>query len=128
ASQNDTIYYRFTFKSDGINTNKEGWMIDNMSGHMTILHPVKEISQIDNIVVYPNITNGIVNIEMKKKSEKDVIQNLELYNSDGKLVERFGQNYTKLLIDLSNHPTGMYYLNVTINKKVSKFKILYEKN
>ncbi len=125
---NDTIYYKFTFKSDGINTNKEGWMIDNMNAHNTIIHPVKEISQIDNIVVYPNITNGIVNVEMKKTANTDVIQNIELYNSEGKLVESYGQNYTKVVLDISKHKAGMYYLNVTINKKVSKFKILYEKN
>lgn len=128
TSQNDTIMYRFTFKSDGINTNKEGWMIDNMNAHTTIIHPVKEISQIDNIVVYPNITNGIVNVEMKKKSETDVISNIQLFDNEGKLVETYGQNYTKVVLDISKHKAGMYYLNITINKKVSKFKIVYEKN
>lgn len=128
TSQNDTIMYKFTFKSDGINTNKEGWMIDNLIGHTTILHPVKEISQIDNIVVYPNTTNGIVNVEMKKTSNTDVIQNIQLFDNEGRLVETFGQNYTKVVLDISKHKAGLYYLNVTINKKVSKFKIIYEKN
>lgn len=125
---NDTIMYRFTFKSDGVNTNKEGWMIDNMNAHTTIVHPVKEISQIDNIVVYPNITNGIVNVEMKKKSETDVISNIQLFDNEGRLVETYGQNYTKVVLDISKHKPGMYYLNITINKKVNKFKVIYEKN
>jgi hypothetical protein len=128
ANMNDTLLFRFTFKSDSINTNKEGWMIDNFLAHKTIIHPVKEISEIDNIVVYPNITNGIVNIEMKKKADTDAIQNLQLFNSEGKLIETYGPNYTKVVLDISKHKAGMYYLHVTINKKVSKFKILYEKN
>ncbi len=126
--QNDSVVFRYTFKSDSVNTYKEGWMIDNMFVHTTILHPVKEISQIDNIVVYPNITNGIVNVEMKKKGETDVIQNIQLFNNEGKLVESYGQNYTKVVLDISKHKPGMYYLNITINKKVNKFKVIYEKN
>jgi hypothetical protein len=128
ASLNDTILYRFTFKSDTINTNKEGWMIDNFFFQNTIVHPVKEISNIDDLVVYPNVTNGIINVEMKKTSQTDMIDNIELVNEEGKIIERYGQNYTKVVLDISNHKTGLYYLKVTINKKVNKFKILYEKN
>ncbi len=128
ANQNDSILFRFTFKSDSINTNKEGWMLDNFLASRTIVHPVKENSQIDNLVVYPNITDGIVNVEMKKKSDTDAIHNIELYDNEGKLVESYGRNYTKVVLDISKHKEGIYYLHVTINKKISKFKLIYEKN
>jgi hypothetical protein len=128
ANLNDSLFIRFRFKSDSVQTNQEGWMIDNFMAMQTIIHPVKEISQIDNIVVYPNVTNGVLNVEMKKRSDKDVIQNIDLFDESGRLVENFGQNYTKVVLDISKHKPGNYYLKVTINNKVSKFKILYEKN
>ena len=128
ANSNDTVLFKFTFKSDSINTNKEGWMIDNMNAHTTIFHPVKEISQIDELVVYPNLTNGIVNVELRKTSPSDVIDNIDLVTVDGKIIERFGLNYTKVVIDLSKHLPGIYYLKVTANKKTKLHKIIYEKN
>lgn len=128
ANFNDTILFRYTFKSDSVNTNKEGWMIDNFMSHTTIFHPVKEISQIDEIVVYPTITNGIVNVEVKKTSPTDIIDRIELLNADGKIMEWYGQNYTKVVLDLSKHTPGIYYVKISINKKSMTRKIVYEKN
>lgn len=128
ANFNDTILFRYTFKSDSVNTNKEGWMIDNFMAHTTIFHPVKEISQIDEVVVYPTITNGIVNVEVKKTSPTDIIDKIELLNVDGKIMEWYGQNYTKVVLDLSKHIPGIYYVKISINKKSMTRKIIYEKN
>lgn len=128
AHQNDTLYFRFSLKSDGTQTNKEGWMIDNFRFESTILHPVKEISQLDPVVVYPNITTGMVNIEMKKLKDTDMIDDIELIDESGRVVERFGKNYTKVVLDISNHKPGLYYLRVTIHNKAQLFKLVYEKN
>lgn len=128
AQQNDTLYFRFSLKSDGIQNNKEGWMIDNFRFETTILHPVKEISQIDPVVVYPNITTGIVNVEMKKLKDSDGIDDIELIDESGRVVERFGKNYTKVVLDISNHKPGLYYLRVTSHNKTQLFKVVYEKN
>ncbi len=125
--QNDSIYFRFTLKSDGIQTNKEGWMIDNFMASFTIFHPVKEISQTDPVVVYPNVTSGIVNVEMKKLKDTDMIDDIELIDESGRVVERFGKNYTKVVLDISNHKPGLYYLKVTTHSKTQSFKVLYEK-
>lgn len=127
-SQNDSLFFRFTLKSDGIQNNREGWMIDNFMTNFTIFHPVKEISQIDPVVVYPNITTGIVNIEMKKINDSDEIDDIELIDESGRVVERFGKNYTKVVLDISNHKPGLYYLRVTIHNKAQLFKLVYEKN
>lgn len=127
GNQNDTLYFRFSLKSDGIQNNKEGWMIDNFMYSTTVLHPVKEISQIDQVVVYPNITTGIVNVEMKKLKDTDMIDDLELIDESGRVVERYGKNYTKVVLDISNHKPGLYYLKVTTHSKTQSFKILYEK-
>jgi len=127
VSQNDTLYFRFSLKSDGIQTNKEGWMIDNFMYSTTILHPVKETSELGPVVVYPNITTGIVNVEMKKLKDSDMIDDIELIDESGRVVERFGKNYTKVVLDISNHKPGLYYLKVTTPSKTQSFKLLYEK-
>lgn len=128
AYQNDTIMFRFTFKSDSVNSDQEGWMIDNFMIQPTFIHPVKETSNVGDIVVYPNKSSGIVNVEMSKKSNSDVINNIELFNIEGKRLETYGQNYTKVVLDISKYPPGIYFLKVTIGKKTTSHKIIYEKN
>lgn len=128
AHLNDTIFCRFTFYSDNINTNKEGWMIDNFQARTTIIHPVKEISQIDDVVVYPNISTGMVNVEMKKTKPTDAIDNIEMIDESGKVVETFGKNFTKVVLDIKKHKPGLYYFRVTTNNKPKLFKVIYEKN
>jgi len=128
SAANDSLLFKFTFKSDSINNNKEGWMIDNMWAYMTNLHPVKQVSQTDYLSVYPNVTNGIVNVEVKKYREDDVILKMELLNSEGKVIESYGQNKMKVVLDISKHPPGIYHLNVTTNVKSSSQTILLEKN
>ena len=126
--QNDTVFFRFTLKSDGNHTNQEGWIIDNINAHMTIIHPVKETSQIDNIVVYPNVTSGIVNVEMKKINNTDMIDNIEVLDESGRVIEAYGKNYTKVVLDIRKHKPGLYYFRVTTNNKPKLFKVVYEKN
>lgn len=125
---NDTIYFRYTFKSDSLNTNKEGWMIDNFMAYNTYFHPVKQLSQETYMNVYPNITNGILNVEGKKYNENDAILKLELVDLQGKVLESYGQNKLKVVLDISKYPPGMYHLNVTTNVKSTSHTILLEKN
>lgn len=124
---NDTILMRYTFKSDSINTNKEGWMIDNLVAYYSIMHPVKEISMADYLNVYPSTTNGIVNVEAKKLNERDIITSMELISSDGKVLERYGQNNIKTVIDISHYPSGSYFLKVTTNVKTKTVPITLER-
>lgn len=128
TNANDTMMFKFTFKSDSINNPKEGWMIDNMMAYFTMLHPVKSVSQTDYLSVYPNITNGILNVEAKKQSEKDAILSMELVNIEGKVIESYGHNKTKVVLDISKHPPGLYHLKVTTNVQSSTFTVLLEKN
>ncbi len=121
------ILMRFTFKSDSIQTNKEGWMIDNFSGFQTLVHPIKENSQVEELMVYPNVTNGIVNVEIKKTSPEDYINNIELLDLNGRVVDAYGRNFTKVVLDISKHKEGVYYMRVSYRNKVRKVKVVYEK-
>lgn len=128
TSINDTIYFRYTFKSDAVNTNKEGWMIDNFLAYYTYAHPVKQLSQAEYMNVYPNITEGILNVEGKKYNEDDAILKMELLDVEGKVLESYGHNKLKVVLDISKYPAGMYHLNVTTNVKSTSHTILLEKH
>ena len=69
------------------------------------------------IVMYPNPTNGILNIVLSSVNEKTTIQ---IVNALGQVLineKVLGENST---IDLSNLPTGMYFVNVLENNTAIK--------
>ena len=119
---------RFSIKSDSIDNDKEGWMIDNLLGHVTLIHTVNEKEPVDYLKVYPNKTNGIVHIEAEKRQEYHIIENMELVNVEGKVVERFGKSPIKFYIDIGNHSSGLYFLKVNTNVKSQTFPIFLENN
>lgn len=125
---NQPFIIRYTFKSDSIDNNKEGWMIDNMLMHLTYLHGAINEKEQPYLKVYPNTTTGIVHIETMKLQEYHIIEQMELISVDGKVVETFGKAPTKFYIDISKHASGMYYLKVTTNKKTETFPVVLSKN
>jgi len=127
-SFNDSIYFRYTFKSDSINTNKEGWMIDNMMAHISIMHPVKEVNKKDYMNVYPNPTKDIVNIEIQKIQDFHIIENMELINSEGTCMMQWKNIPVKFWFDTSKYPDGVYYLKVKTNIKSETIPIVVRKN
>lgn len=127
-SFNDSIYFRYTFKSDSINNNKEGWMIDNMMTHISIMHPVKEVNKKDYINVYPNPTKDIVNIEIQKIQDFHIIENMELVGEDGTLISQWKNVPTKFWFDTSKYPDGIYFLKVKTNIKSETIPIVVKKN
>lgn len=128
AAANDSLWYRFTFKSDTNQTNQEGWVIDNFMAHPTVMHPVKENSAPDQMKIYPNITNGIVNIESRKKGAVNKIDNIILVDMNGKIIEDYGPNNNKVTIDLSKHPPGPYFITIRIGNQVESHTVIYAKD
>jgi hypothetical protein len=125
-SFSDSLMFRYTLKSDAINNNKEGWIIDNLISHITIIHTVNEIKQEKYMTAVPNPTTGRIDISTKKLDEFHIIQKIELINIEGKLVQKWGISPTKFYVDISNHPNGIYFLNVKTNKNSETFKIVLE--
>jgi Secretion system C-terminal sorting domain len=124
----DTILFRFTFKSDSINTGKDGWMIDNMMAHITIIHTAKSTVQTDYINVYPNPSGNIVHIEAEKLEDFHIIEHMELINSQGKVVQHWQNLPTKFWFDVSNFADGNYTLKVKTNVNSATIPIVVCKN
>jgi hypothetical protein len=83
---------------------------------------VDENSFIENLVIYPNPTNGILNVSFNTTNATNVIINF--LSAEGKLVanEIGSSNYTKSL-DISSFAKGFYFIQIvtemgTITKKV----------
>ena len=126
-SFSDSLMFRFTLKSDSVDNNKEGWIIDNLLAHITIIHTVNEIEQEEYMTASPNPTTGRVDIATKKLDEFHIIEKMELVNIEGKVVQQWGVSPTKFYVNIGNHPNGIYFLNVKTNIKSETFKIVLER-
>ncbi|MEM6698970.1 MAG: T9SS type A sorting domain-containing protein, partial [Bacteroidota bacterium] len=70
--------------------------------------------------IYPNPTKGFVTIKMNAPQNE-----FELYNSSGKLLQ--GGNFTQQTnLDLSNYPSGMYWIRLFNGKGMIVKKIVVE--
>lgn len=121
------MLFRFSLVSDSTDNQKEGWMIDNMISHITTIHTAGGPQQEEYLRVYPNSTSGILYIEAKKLQEYHVIEHMELYASDGRLLQKYGLAPTKYFIDISKYPDGVYYLKITTNKETQTFPVILKR-
>lgn len=117
-SMNDSILIRFTFTSDSINNNKEGWMIDNVLAHTTIIHTVvSEVKPDKYMNVYPNPSSDLIYIEIQKLKEFHIIEKMILVNSAGQIIDEWSNLPTKFFINAKKYANGHYYLKIKTNIK-----------
>ncbi|MFK8008080.1 MAG: T9SS type A sorting domain-containing protein [Saprospiraceae bacterium] len=124
---NDSIMVKHTLVSDSIDNDNEGWMMDNLLVHITIIHTVNEVEQDEYLIVAPNPTSGRVEISAKKINEYHIIEKMELHDSNGQLLEEWEMIPTKFFIDIGNYPNGLYYLSIQTNKERQVAKIMLQK-
>jgi Secretion system C-terminal sorting domain len=117
---------RMRIVTDSVSNGKEGWMIDNVNQHVTIFHTAGLDPQPEYMRVYPTPTTGIVTIEMQKLQEFHIIESIEIFSADGKLVKSFGISPTKFWFDMSTYPNGIYYVKVKTNKKTETHKVVVQ--
>lgn len=126
---NDTIRFKFTFQSDSVDNDREGWMIDNLVARLTMLHTVSNDIKIQKYVTtYPNPASDIIHIETQKLQEYHIIEQMTLINSIGQVVEKWNNIPTKFYIDVSKYPNGNYYLKVKTNIKSEVVPIIIKHN
>jgi len=84
------------------------------------------ISPNTQIVVYPNPTNGVFNVDFKNE-----IKNIRVSNTLGQVVyeEKVAVSTpgTTKSIDLSNYGNGTYIINVSNDMGTSNYKVILEK-
>jgi hypothetical protein len=123
----DTLIVRYTFKSDSIFDNRDGWMIDNFVVHPTWFHTINELEQDEYALLFPNPTkDGKINIQIQKSKDYQIIESIKVYDVKGVLVKSYGLSPTKFQIDLSGFENGTYVIKIETNKKVVSKKIVLE--
>jgi hypothetical protein len=114
----DSLMIRFTFISDSIETNKEGWMIDNIltaSAVWQLCTGIESQPEKENISISPNpfSSQTILKSDFPLNNSKIVI-----YNSFGQVVNQTkvisGQ---KVILYRNNLPPGLYFLVLSKNNK-----------
>jgi len=74
----------------------------------------------NHTVLYPNPTTGIINLQTKEK-----INSISVYNAVGQKVPFNLLNKGNTSIDLSNLPSGIYFIELNLNNKtIKKYKII----
>ena len=118
----DTIWYRYTFVSDSIQTDQEGWMLDNIQ---LIAHTegILDNRYLADINIYPNPATDKITIE---RSTTPVKSQLTMMNLNGEEVLTRNLIKPKTQIDISNLPSGVYFVRVTNDKTVEVGKFIKE--
>ena len=73
-----------------------------------------EDHELNNVVVYPNPTNGMVQIQ----NTESRIQNVEVYDAYGKLLNVVNVNDHTAVINLSGYAAGTYFVKVATDRGV----------
>ena len=80
---------------------------------------------IDEILVFPNPSNGTLNIALTEKKETTI----EIYNLVGELIYTSGNplNTQLFTINIDNQPNGIYFVNIKTENKITTKKVLIAK-
>lgn len=123
----DTVMFRYTIYSDSLDNQREGWMIDNMNMHITIVHTAKGEQKDAYQKVYPSVTDGIVHIETMALNEFHIIENMQLIDATGRVVKEWKNVPTRFWIDIGDQPNGAYMLNIQTNKQTNAFPVILQR-
>jgi hypothetical protein len=126
TSVTNEIQFKFTFKSDSLNTPHEGWMIDNIWKQINISHPLKAVDEITKGKVFPNPTNGKIQIQLPSINSFYIIEKMSLINMQGAVLDTWKNIPTKFYIETEKYPKGNYILRIKTNLKTETFKIKIE--
>jgi hypothetical protein len=100
----DTIIYRFTFNSDGIIENKDGWIIDDL-GYKMVWEGINDGN--DSEIIYPNPVTNCINIRSHKP-----IRKVEIINLFGIPVKILTTPFNYLPVEVSDLIPGIYYCSI----------------
>lgn len=121
----DTLYYRFTFISDSIQTNKDGWILDNIR---PIIHweSIEEGESHNLINIYPNPTKESIFIKFNKQGQLDY--SITIYDISGRQITfnpKLNKTINSIDIHMLNPGTYLYeiYDNILGEKYNGKFVV-----
>lgn len=103
-----TLFYRFTFISDSIQTNKDGWMLDNFK-FTDYWEGINKIEDDHLISVFPNPVNESFKINRTQNGNN---QTIRITSLQGRLIYE-DIDFNELFIDTKLFESGCYILKYT---------------
>jgi len=101
----DTTWYRFTFISDSVQTNKNGLMFDSFHVE-NWAESVEEFQDNSLISIYPSPTSDKLTVKREKSSQNESV---EIYNAYGQIIYQ-ARDFTSDFIDTGTYKNGLYFL------------------
>jgi len=108
----DTITLRFTFSSDAIHTNKDGWMIGFIQTG-GIFEGLATIFKKDMIKIHPNPSKDFVQLSISDEYKNG---NLAILSETGQLIKKIHNATNNEMIDVTDFPDGFYILQYCHDK------------
>jgi hypothetical protein len=118
----DTVTFRFTFASDSIQKNKDGWMVSYVYTR-PYYEGIDEKYKSNLMTVFPNPTQSDINIKINYPLSPE--SNLHLENNLGQTVKELKVN--KQSIHIGNLTSGMYFVKYNDGKYFSIKKVIVTK-
>ena len=111
---------RFNFISDSIDTNKEGWLIDDITIYSLDLGSyTNPIGLNSKFSVFPNPMQDYTAIESENQ-----ISCISVYNSNGQIVKVLNPNSNHILFHRDGLSEGTYIIKVESNNRILGIKKL----
>ncbi len=111
---------RFNFISDSIDTNKDGWLIDDIKLFSIDLGSfTNPKSQTNDIIIFPNPMQDYAII----KSEH-VISSFSIHSLNGQIIKAWNPNQNQITIHKSGLKEGVYLIQVKTNNGIYSTKKL----
>jgi subtilisin-like proprotein convertase family protein len=109
---------------------RAGWMDGMITGHCPVIGVEENIAE-NNLVVYPNPSQGMFNVKCLQVAAPSGMDNgktltLEIYNILGKILFTSTINHQPLAIDFSSQPKGIYFYQLSINNSIKAGKIIIQ--
>ncbi len=115
----DTAFYRFTFISDSINSNKDGFLLDNLTFNCFV-EGLDELSK-NKYIIYPNPSNEFIQICNPNFNNL----NVNLYDSFGKKCFSI-DSQNSIFVPLDKFENGTYFLKIQDERNIFTNKIIIE--
>lgn len=88
--------------------------VEYLSGYSLLSIGNDEEEFLENIILYPNPSNGLFTLDLPGNSTGDI----NVYNTLGKLIKTQSISGSKTTLDLTSCTKGIYYLNIRLNDNI----------
>jgi len=111
----DSLIVRFNFISDSIQTNKDGWIIDNIIiGSADLGSSINELSNKMKVRLFPTVTSDYFTYQVENNEE---LESLIITNVTGKNVLSITYPLKEDKIDVSHLTPGNYFVKFSSKEK-----------